>query len=70
MSVRLKAQRPGFSQLIVTYQYKDILLKASVTIGAYLPLQVGGKFVLVCLIEDGTWLKVVGRNEAKVYLCL
>lgn len=50
MSVRLEALRPGFSILTVTYQYKDILLKAAITVGAYLPLQVC-QLYLFCLIE-------------------
>lgn len=40
MSVRLHALRAGFSTLTVSYQYKEIQLKATVTIGAYYPLQV------------------------------
>ena len=40
MSVKLLALRSGFSTLTVTYQYKDIILKASATVGAYHPLKV------------------------------
>ena len=40
MSVKLHALRSGFSTLTVTYQYKEIILKASVTVGAYHPLKV------------------------------
>ena len=40
MSVKLLALRSGFSALTVTYQYKEISLKASVTVGAYHPLKV------------------------------
>ncbi|EDO39640.1 predicted protein [Nematostella vectensis] len=39
MSVRLLALRVGFTTLIVTYQYKSIVLKASITIGSYNPLK-------------------------------
>lgn len=47
MSVKLLALRPGFSALTVTYQYKEIILKASVTVGAYHPLKVGPNSVSV-----------------------
>lgn len=40
ISVKLLALRSGFSTLTVTYQYKEIILKASVTVGAYHPLKV------------------------------
>lgn len=40
LSVRLVALRAGFTSLTVTYQYLDILLKATVTVGSYLPLRV------------------------------
>ena len=40
MSVHLEALRSGFAVLTVTYQYKEILLKASINIGAFWPLQV------------------------------
>ena len=62
MSVRLKALRPGFTQLTVTYQYKDILLKAAVTIGAYLPLQVNDIELPPQLIE-----LILGKKDSKSY---
>ncbi|KAJ7382709.1 hypothetical protein OS493_033272 [Desmophyllum pertusum] len=40
MSVKLLALRPGFTTLTVTYQYKEIILRAAVTVGAYHPLKV------------------------------
>ena len=47
MSVKLLALRPGFTTLTVTYQYADIMLKAAVTVGAYLPLRVSWDFGLL-----------------------
>jgi len=47
MSVKLLALRSGFSTLTVTYQYKEIILKASVTVGAYHPLKVSYNSVSV-----------------------
>ena len=47
MSVKLLALRPGFSVLTVSYQYKEIILKASVTVGAYHPLKVSYNSVSV-----------------------
>ncbi|KAK2568492.1 Nuclear pore membrane glycoprotein 210 [Acropora cervicornis] len=40
MAVRVVALRAGFTTLMVTYQYGDIILKAAATIGSYLPLRV------------------------------
>lgn len=48
MSVKLLALRSGFSTLTVTYQYKEIILKASVTVGAYHPLKVSHKVLKTC----------------------
>lgn len=48
MSVKLLALRSGFSTLTVTYQYKEIILKASVTVGAYHPLKVSHKVLQTC----------------------
>ena len=47
MSVRLQALHPGFMTLTVTYQFKNVLLKASVTVGAYLPLKVSPLIIIV-----------------------
>ena len=47
MSVKLLALRSGFTTLTVTYQYKDIILKASVTVGSYHPLKVSHNSKLV-----------------------
>ena len=40
MTVHLEALRPGFAILTVTFKHKDTILKASVNVGAYSPLQV------------------------------
>ena len=40
MAVRLVALRAGFTTLMVTYQYGDIILKAVATVGSYFPLRV------------------------------
>jgi hypothetical protein len=53
MSVRLHALRAGFSTLAVSYQYKEIQLKATVTVGAYFPLQVHVIGLLSCDVFPG-----------------
>lgn len=65
MSVKLLALRPGFSALTVTYQYKEIILKASVTVGAYHPLKVGHNSLSVQRLNK---LPVVHRSEALMLL--
>ena len=39
-SIKVKALAQGHTELKVVYQFKDIRLKASVTIAAYRPLRV------------------------------
>ena len=46
MSVKLLALRSGFTTLTVTYQYKDIILRSMVTVGAYHPLKVSYELTL------------------------
>ena len=66
MSVKLLALRPGFSALTVTYQYKEIILKASVTVGAYHPLKVGHNNSLS--VQRLNKILVVHRSEALMLL--
>lgn len=47
MSVKLLALRSGFTTLTVTYQYKDIILRSMVTVGAYHPLKVSYELKLL-----------------------
>ena len=45
MTVKLIALRPGFTTLTVSYEYGDIILKAAVTVGSYLPLKVSRGYI-------------------------
>ena len=61
MSVKLLALRSGFTTLTVTYQYKDIILRSMVTVGAYHPLKVS--YELTLRHADVAW-------ELQVLCCL
>ena len=61
MSVKLLALRSGFTTLTVTYQYKDIILRSMVTVGAYHPLKVS--YELTLRYADVAW-------ELQVLCCL
>ena len=45
MKVKLIALHPGFTTLTVSYEYGDIILKAAVTVGCYLPLKVSHGYI-------------------------